>query len=167
MELISELRTLLKGGNLRSGRQLEETEEMVSERLERQRLGGFEECTLVGFEFKRGEECEEVKEIDCYPVNVTKFTTELRDKCETIVDRHCELVTVQIPEQICKPIYKTRYSQSDIVRSLLISSSRLVVRRIMILSKKMFIKKSVGLSMTQLVTRNITRMSNIEDTAGG
>ena len=167
MELISELRTLLKGGNLRSGRQLEETEEMVSERLERQRLGGFEECTLVGFEFKRGEECEEVKEIDCYPVNVTKFTTELRDKCETIVDRHCELVTVQIPEQICKPIYKTRYSQSDIVRSLLISSSRLVVRSIMILSKKMFIKKSVGLSMTQLVTRNITRMSNIEDTAGG
>ena len=144
---------------------MEETEEMVSERLERQRLGGFEECTLVGFEFKRGEECEEVKEIDCYPVNVTKFTTELRDKCETIVDRHCELVTVQIPEQVCKPIHKTRYC--DIVHFLSSHDPVAAVRRTMILSRKMFIKKSVGLNMTQPVTKNITTMSNTEDTAGG
>ena len=32
----------------------------------------FESCSLVGFEFRRGEECNEVKEIECYPVNVTK-----------------------------------------------------------------------------------------------
>ena len=34
--------------------------------------GDFEKCALVGFEFRRGEECNEVKEIECYPVNVTK-----------------------------------------------------------------------------------------------
>ena len=34
--------------------------------------GDFENCALVGFEFRRGEECNEVKEIECYPVNVTK-----------------------------------------------------------------------------------------------
>ena len=34
--------------------------------------GDFENCALVGFEFRRGQECNEVKEIECYPVNVTK-----------------------------------------------------------------------------------------------
>ena len=105
--MILQLRSLLSTKD-RSGRQFEETDDMLSDRLERQRLGGFEECTLVGFEFKRGEECDEVKEIDCYPVNVTKYTTDLRDKCETVVDRHCELVTVEVPQQICKPIYRKR-----------------------------------------------------------
>ena len=32
----------------------------------------FDKCDLVGFELRRGEECNEVKEIECYPVNVTK-----------------------------------------------------------------------------------------------
>ena len=39
--------------------------------------GDFENCALVGFEFRRGEECNEVKEIECYPVNVTKTRSEL------------------------------------------------------------------------------------------
>ena len=34
--------------------------------------GDFENCDLVGFEFRKDEECNEVKEIECYPVNVTK-----------------------------------------------------------------------------------------------
>ena len=44
---------------------------------ERQKIGNFEECTLVGFEFKIGEECNEVTEIECGPVNVTKYRQRL------------------------------------------------------------------------------------------
>ena len=48
--------------------------------------GDFENCALVGFEFRRGEECNEVKEIECYPVNVTKTRSELSPQCHMSYD---------------------------------------------------------------------------------
>ena len=62
VELLEEIVRVL-GDDSRQSRQVDEfgTED-----------GNFESCSLVGFEFRRGEECNEVKEIECYPVNVTK-----------------------------------------------------------------------------------------------
>ena len=80
--------------NLRDGRRIKDFGE--EDEFERQRLGNFEECTLVGFEFKKGEECREVKEVDCYDVNVTKYRTDLRERCTSLVDRKCGLVTIQV-----------------------------------------------------------------------
>ena len=74
--------------------------------------GDFENCALVGFEFRRGQECNEVKEIECYPVNVTKKrlgelrltnrcnTTplsrfELREKCSSLIDKDCDVGNLQ------------------------------------------------------------------------
>ena len=83
----------LKNENLRDGRRIKDFGE---EEFEKQRLGNFEECTLVGFEFKKGEECREVKEVDCYDVNVTKYRTDLRERCTSLVDQKCGLVTIQV-----------------------------------------------------------------------
>ena len=83
----------LKNENLRNGRRIKDFGE---EEFEKQRLGNFEECTLVGFEFKKGEECREVKEVDCYDVNVTKYRTDLRERCTSLVDQKCGLVTIQV-----------------------------------------------------------------------
>ena len=58
-ELLGEIIKVLNAEG-RQGRQAQEN------------TGNFESCSLVGFEFRRGEECNEVKEIECYPVNVTK-----------------------------------------------------------------------------------------------
>ena len=80
--------------NLRDGRRIKDFDE--EDEFERQRLGNFEECTLVGFEFKKGEECREVKEVDCYDVNVTKYRTDLRERCTSLVDQKCGLVTIQV-----------------------------------------------------------------------
>ena len=88
-------RQINSGENLRDRRQLEEIGDNKLER-QSQRLGNFEECTLVGFEFKKGEECREVKEVDCYDVNATKYRTELRERCTSLVDQKCELVQVQV-----------------------------------------------------------------------
>ena len=83
----------LKNENLRNGRRIKDFGE---EEFEKQRLGNFEECTLVGFEFKKGEECREVKEVDCYDVNVTKYRTDLRERCTSLVDQKCGVVTIQV-----------------------------------------------------------------------
>ena len=95
-DILRKIRTIFDGGDreaLRDGRQLEE---FGDEKLERQRLGNFEECTLVGFEFKKGEECREVKEVDCYDVNASKYRTELRERCTSLVDQKCGLVQIQV-----------------------------------------------------------------------
>ena len=97
-EFIAELQKLLSA---REGRQSGEFDE---------RLGNFEECTLVGFEFKKGEECNEVSEIECYPANVTKMGFELRERCNSIVDKKCSLVTVNLPEPKCHQTLINRYS---------------------------------------------------------
>ena len=84
----------------RDGRQSGEFE-FISAKSAKQRIGNFEECTLVGFEFKKGEECNEVSEIEGYPVNVTKMGFELRERCNALVDKKCSLVTVNLPQQKC------------------------------------------------------------------
>ena len=83
-------------GAVRQGRQLSEFGDAGAARSERQRLGNFEECTLVGFEFKNETECNEVVEVDCYNVNVTKYTVELRERCTSLVDQQCGVVTAQV-----------------------------------------------------------------------
>ena len=95
-DILRKIRTIIDGEDgetLRDGRQLNE---FGDKEFERQRLGNFEECTLVGFEFKKGEECREVKEVDCYDVNATKYRTELRERCTSLVDQKCGLVQIQV-----------------------------------------------------------------------
>ena len=95
-------------GGGRQGRQLSEFGYAGAGRSERQRLGNFEECTLVGFEFKNETECTEVVEVDCYNVNVTKYTVELRERCTSLVDQQCGVVTNQVH---C--VYSGHLKQSD------------------------------------------------------
>ena len=99
--MLAELVELLDSRDFKDLRS-EELGDINSDTSERQRLGNFEECTLVGFEFKKGEECNEVSEIECYNVNVTKYNYELRERCETLVDHQCHLVTVETPHQLCQ-----------------------------------------------------------------
>jgi hypothetical protein len=49
----------------------------------------FEQCELVGFEFKKGVECGEVVEFECGPVNITKTRYELLNKCRTHMEHKC------------------------------------------------------------------------------
>ena len=64
VELLEEIMEAV-GDVRRQDRQIEEFGSSTGD-------GDFENCALVGFEFRRGQECNEVKEIECYPVNVTK-----------------------------------------------------------------------------------------------
>ena len=106
-DLIIELQRLLKSKN---GRQSGDFDQFISttNASAKQRIGNFEECTLVGFEFKKGEECNEVSEIECYPANVTKMGFELRERCRALVDQKCSLVTVNLPEQKCHQTVRNR-----------------------------------------------------------
>ena len=62
----------------------------------------------MGFEFKNETECTEVVEVDCYNVNVTKYTVELRERCTSLVDQQCGVVTNQVH---C--VYSRHLMQSD------------------------------------------------------
>ena len=44
-------------------------------------------CERTGFESQKREECQEVKEIQCEPVQVTKFRTEIKQECQTKKDQ--------------------------------------------------------------------------------
>ena len=46
-----------------------------------------EVCERTGFESRKDEECQEVKEIQCEQVEVTKFRTEIRSECRTKKDQ--------------------------------------------------------------------------------
>ena len=85
----------------RDGRRLRDFDESE---FERQSLGNFEECNLVGFQFNKDDECREVKEVECYAVNVTKYRTELKDRCTSVVDQKCGLVTLQVLSFILEAI---------------------------------------------------------------
>ena len=46
-----------------------------------------EVCERTGFESRKDEECQEVKEIQCEEVEVTKFRTEIKSECKTKKDQ--------------------------------------------------------------------------------
>ena len=104
-EILRKIQRILdsSGGGLgdRDGRRLRDFDESE---FERQSLGSFEECNLVGFQFNKDDECREVKEVECYAVNVTKYRTELKDRCTSVVDQKCGLVTLQVLSFILEAI---------------------------------------------------------------
>ena len=66
----------------------------------------LEECETAGFERRQREECQEVPQLECNPVNVTKYRTEIVNKCKSIVDRECHVVDEQVPKEECVPSQK-------------------------------------------------------------
>ena len=66
----------------------------------------LEECETAGFERRQREECQEVPQLECNPINVTKYRTEIVNKCKSIVDRECHVVDEQVPKEECVPSQK-------------------------------------------------------------
>merc|ERR1712088_1062033 len=58
----------------------------------------LEECETAGFERRQREECQEVPQLECNMVIVTK--------CKSIVDRECHVVDEQVPKEECVPSQK-------------------------------------------------------------
>ena len=87
----------------------DETKERSEKSRPRPREGrqGFEgvlgNCETTGFEVRMREECEEVTEIKCEKVNVTKFRSEIVNKCKTLFDQKCNITYSDIPTQKCLP----------------------------------------------------------------
>ena len=101
-EIKEELRNII-----RKSKQIsldEEAEEFSDYETARQTLGGLEQCETTGFETRTREECEEVSETECKPITVTKFRTEIVQKCETKTDsRKCNVTYSGVPRQKCLP----------------------------------------------------------------
>ena len=68
-----------------------------------------EKCEVTGFETRTREECEEVTEIDCKPITVKKIRTEIRPKCETMLNKTCDVIYNSEPKEQCKPTTSKRY----------------------------------------------------------
>ena len=66
-------------------------------------------CEVTGFESRLREECEEVSEIDCKPIQVKKIRTEIREKCEVMLNKTCSVVFNPEPKNECKPTTSKRY----------------------------------------------------------
>ena len=67
-----------------------------------------EKCEVTGFETRTREECEEVTEIDCKPITVKKVRTEIREQCETKLNRTCDVIFSPKPKQKCSPTTSKR-----------------------------------------------------------
>ena len=63
----------------------------------------LEECETQGFETRTREECNEVSEIDCKPIQVTKYKTEIVQRCRTLTDKKCEVLYTEVPKEKCEP----------------------------------------------------------------
>ena len=68
-----------------------------------------EKCEVTGFETRTREECEEAFEIECTPIMVKKIRTEIVEKCETLLDKKCNVTYTGIPKQQCLPKTAKRY----------------------------------------------------------
>ena len=66
------------------------------------------ECTTTGYEVRTREECEEIHEIKCETINVTKHRQEIVPKCETLVDQQCNVTYVDVPSQQCRARQRNR-----------------------------------------------------------
>ena len=61
--------------------------------------------------FSTREECEEVNEIQCKQINVTKYNLEIVTRCETQIDKSCNVTYIDVPTQECKPRRRNRWVQ--------------------------------------------------------
>ena len=66
------------------------------------------ECTTTGYEVRTREECEEINEIKCETINVTKHRNEIVPKCQTLVDQKCNVTHIEVPTQQCRQRHKNR-----------------------------------------------------------
>ena len=120
-DIIEALAILLSEEVNREGRQhnSEDFERFdLSEEEDRSRLSNqfarqdFEDvlgtCTTTGYEVSTREECEEVNEIKCEPINITKYTVEIVNKCKTLVDQSCNVTYIDVPSQRCQPKPRNR-----------------------------------------------------------
>ena len=65
-------------------------------------------CEVTGFETRTREECEEATELDCKPIQVKKIKTEIRQKCEVMLNKTCDVVFNPAPKPECRPISTKR-----------------------------------------------------------
>ena len=73
------------------------------EREGKQVNSNLEECETQGFETRTREECNEVSEIECNPIQVTKYKTEIVQRCKTLTDKKCEVLYTEVPKEKCEP----------------------------------------------------------------
>ena len=109
-ELQQELRTILRKSKQVFGGDEEEEGGEYSEELARQRQLGLEQCEVTGFETNTREECEEVSETECRPITLTKYRTEIVNKCEVKTDKECDVTFTGKPSQRCEPRTVTKCS---------------------------------------------------------
>ena len=79
------------------------SEEVGGEREGKQVNSNLEECETQGFETRTREECNEVSEIECNPIQVTKYKTEIVQRCKTLTDKKCEVLYTEVPKEKCEP----------------------------------------------------------------
>ena len=63
----------------------------------------LEECLTNGFETNVREDCVEAVEVECGPVNVTRYRTEIVNRCKTLVDKTCNVTRIDVPHEVCLP----------------------------------------------------------------
>ena len=66
-------------------------------------FSNLETCEVTGFETRTREECEEAFEVECRPIKVKKIRTEIIEKCETLLDKTCNVSYTGVPKQQCSP----------------------------------------------------------------
>lgn len=109
-----DLDTAGDGVSFRRREQFDEEERKLMEVVESERqqslsvLDRQEKCEVTGFETRTREECEEVTEVDCKPITVKKIRTEIRPKCETMLNKTCDVIYNSEPKQQCKPTTSKR-----------------------------------------------------------
>ena len=95
----------------REGREFEDLEDLDDlegegtdqEREGKQtRLDRLETCEKTGEEVVTEEECEEVSEIECKFVDKTQYRNEIVTRCETRIDKDCNVTMTEVPEQKCE-----------------------------------------------------------------
>ena len=63
----------------------------------------LEECMTNGFETTVSEDCVEVTEDECRPINVTRYRTEIVNRCKTHLDKSCNVTHIDVPHEVCLP----------------------------------------------------------------
>ena len=74
-------------------------------------LAGFQQeevCEQTGFEIRKREECNEVVETECRPIEVAKIRTEIVNKCKTKSEESCNITMREVPRQECTPTQDKR-----------------------------------------------------------
>ena len=68
-------------------------------------------CEVTGFETRVREECEDVSEIDCRPIQVKKIRTEIRQQCDVKLNKTCDVVFNPAPKDQCSLVMEKRLNQ--------------------------------------------------------